>query len=451
METRFLQQTNPMTTRRFPRFHPVLTALLPLLFLMPLRGYCGPEVSGKEKAEEAARPVTLAQFIHEVIASNLDLAAQRYSVPIAKANLIAARVSPNPTLSFGYNRPDPSKLQSAYGNVSLSETIEMGGKRSARVTVAEKNVLAASAALEDFIRTLRGTAAGAYIDATAGQMIVEQKERAFQALNGLAGLNEFRLSQGDLAEVDYNQARSVALQAKDDLKAAEITEGSNLFALVQLLGKLTEPKPKPASKLEIPQRAFSLEALRVDVLANRPDVVAAREAFHSAEGSVRLARANRYSDVTVSVTGQQNSTSRSPIDPAPNYNSILFGVSAPLPIFNSYRGEYLAAVQTALQAKKTFESTQLKAETDLRTNYERFELAKQRAAQYEGHGVVELADKVLGARLLAYKQGSATLLDVLQAQKDDTDTRLAWIDALTERGKALVALEQAAGIWDIEF
>jgi len=394
--------------------------------------------------------MTLDRFIGEVLRSNLDLAAQRYNVPIARAMLVAARVSPNPALSFGYSHDNASKLQPAYGNFGISETIEMGGKRGARVTVAQKNILAACATLEDFIRTLRGTAAGAYVDATAGRMIVEQKQRAFKALNALADLNEFRFRQGDLAEVDYNQARANALQAKDDLKAAEITEGSNLFALVQLLGGTNACKVGPSGKLEVPSREFNLEALRVEVIERRPDVVAAREALHSAEASVRLTRANRYSDVTVSLTAQQNSTGRNPIDPSPNYNSLVVGVSVPVPVFNSYRGEYFAAVQTSLQAKKTLESVQLKAEIDLRSNYERFELARERAAQFEGHGVVELADKVLAARLLAYNQGSAALLDVLQAQKDDTDIRLAWINALTERVKALIALEQAAGIWDLK-
>jgi hypothetical protein len=42
-------------------------------------------------------------------------------------------------------------------------------------------------------------------------------------------------------------------------------------------------------------------------------------------------------------------------------------------------------------------------------------------------------------------------LDVLQAQKDDTDVHLNYIAALAERASALIALEQVANFWDISF
>jgi cobalt-zinc-cadmium efflux system outer membrane protein len=121
----------------------------------------------------------------------------------------------------------------------------------------------------------------------------------------------------------------------------------------------------------------------------------------------------------------------------------------PLPVFNSFRGEYLVAANTEFQSEKTLQSVELKAEVEVRQSFERFRLAGQRAARYEGT-ILDLAAKVLDARLTAYKSGGASLLDVLTAQKADTDVRLAAIDALSERAKALVALEQAANIWDVD-
>jgi outer membrane protein, heavy metal efflux system len=76
-------------------------------------------------------------------------------------------------------------------------------------------------------------------------------------------------------------------------------------------------------------------------------------------------------------------------------------------------------------------------------------LADARLEQYQG-AALELADKVLESKLVSYQKGAATLLDVLVAQKADNDVHLAYIGALTERAKALVALEQAAAIWDLD-
>lgn len=407
-------------------------------------------LTSKENPEHRPASFTLSQFISAVAASNLDLAAQRYNVSIARAQLIAARVSPNPTLNLGGNRDLSHKDQPANENLGLSQLIELGGKRRFRVSAATRSLFATAATVEDFFRTLRGTAANAFIDAVAGDMIVVQKRKAFDSLNKLSDLNRIRLHEGDIADVDYNQALVDSLRAQGDLTAAEATAQTSRLALLQLLGRPAAARPRPVSDLQISGRNFQLPSLLDSALRNRPDIVAARNAYAAALASARLARANRIPDPTLSVSLQQNESGRNPINPSPNFNFLSFGVSFPLPLFNTLRGESLAAAQTALQSETTVKSLELKAEIDVRQAFERFEFAKRRAAQYQGK-ILELADQVLDARLAAYKTGGATLLDVLNAQKAETDVRLSAIDALTERAKALVALEQAAGIWDVNF
>jgi cobalt-zinc-cadmium efflux system outer membrane protein len=399
---------------------------------------------------EAPLKLRLNEFITAVAEGNIELAAQRYNVSIAKAQFVAARVSPNPTVSFAGTRDVSNKQQPNTEGGSLSQTIEIGGKRHFRVSVATKNLLAVSSTLEDFFRTLRGTAASAFVDAVSTDMIVQQKRRAFESLNRLADLNHLRFQQGDIPEVDYNQALVDSLQAQADLTAAQATAATALLALVQLLGKPLAAEPRPTSQLSISDRAFNLPNLLDHAIQTRPDIIAARNTHESALASVGLARANRLPDVTLNAGLQQNESGRNPINPSPNFNFLSFGFSVPLPVFNSFRGEYLVAAKTALQSEKTLRSVELKAEIEVRQNFERFRFAKARATKYEGP-ILEVSAKVLEARLAAYKTGGATLLDVLTAQKADTDVRLASIDALSERAKALVALEQAANIWDIDF
>jgi cobalt-zinc-cadmium efflux system outer membrane protein len=394
--------------------------------------------------------LSLKEFTDAVRAENIDLAAQRFNVSIAQAQLIAARVSPNPTASFAGTRDVSHKQQPGTEGGGLSETVEMGGKRHFRVSVAIQNLLAVSSTLEDFFRTLRGTATNAFIDAVASEMIVQQKRRAFESLDQLAGLNRIRLEQGDIADVDYNQALVDSLQARADLTSAEATASAALLVLVQLLGRPSAHVPEPVSQLRISDRSFNLTRLLGHAMETRPDVVAARHMHDAALSAVGLARANRIPDVTLSAGLQQNESGTNPINPSPNFNLLSFGVSMPIPVFNSFRGEYLVATNSALQSEKVMRSIELKTEIDVRQNYERFRLATARAARYEGP-ILDLSAKVLEARLAAYKTGGATLLDVLTAQKADTDIRLASIDALSERAKALVALEQAANIWDVDF
>ena len=409
-----------------------------------------PRPEPSRPAKTPAPPVSLDQFIQRVLRSNLDLAAQRFNVPIAKAQLIAARVSPNPVLNVGTGRDLTHEDQPTSYFAGLSTQIELPGKRANRTGAAVQTLLAASATLEDYLRTLRGTAASAYVDAASSQLIVDEKLRAFQSLNRLADANDVRLQAGDISEVDDDQARADALQARGDLYSSQSTGRVNQYTLLGFLGQPGAPLPNVSSRLNVPSRRFDLNRLLADALRSRPDIEAARRTFEAARSSVLLARLNRIPDPTLGVTAQESLISRNPIDPTPNFNSINLSVSVPLPVFNSTRGEYLVARSTAAQAEQTLRSAALKAEVDVRGAFARYQTALERLAQYE-HGALTLAAKVLAAQLLAYKAGSATLLDVLQAQKTDTDVHLAYIDALSERAKAMIALEQAANLWDLDF
>jgi outer membrane protein, heavy metal efflux system len=392
-----------------------------------------------------SRKLTLGEFLRKVAAANLDYAAQRYNVSIAKATIVAAKVSPNPTFTFGYTNSDQSQPSIYSGGVS--QTIEMGGKRNRRVAVAESSYLTAAATLDDYFRTLRGTAAGAFIDAVADRMIVDQKRNSYTSLDKLATTNERRYQAGDIDKVDADQARVDAFQARDDLDSSESDAAAAGLALMQLMGTPGGAVPTPVSNLEFKVKNFDQETFLAHALQRRPDIIAARHAVESAQSSLRLARANRYPDLTVGLQFSQTTATTNPINPSPTFNSTNLTVSVPLPLFNSYRGEYEAAVQTALQSEATLKSVTLKAEDDVRTNVRRYELAKARLEQYHG-AALELADKVLAAKLVSYQKGAATLLDVLTAQTADNTVHLAYIGALTEQAKAVIALEQAAAIWD---
>ena len=55
------------------------------------------------------------------------------------------------------------------------------------------------------------------------------------------------------------------------------------------------------------------------------------------------------------------------------------------------------------------------------------------------------------SRLFKLEKGQVTLLDVLDAHQALDQLYLDYYNALSKRAKALVELEQAAGIWDVDF
>ncbi|MBV8200428.1 MAG: TolC family protein [Acidobacteria bacterium] len=436
---------------------PALLAVLLMLSFWAVAAFAqtAPAPAAPAAALAAGEEIKFAAFLAEVAASNLDYAAQRYNVPIAEAQLLAARVSPNPVLTAGTSGRDVTNhgdnREPANNSAGLTQTLELGGKRGKRVAVARANLAQAAATLEDFFRTLRGTAANAFIDALTDRRIAEEKKRSAEALDQLVAANQKRLEVGDVGETDVTQSRVDALQFRSEFLAALSDAQVAAVALEQLLGRNHAAGMLVAvGDLAGPARTLDEEALVERAMGSRPDVIAARRAYDSALASLALARAMRVPDVDLGVTYQDNQRSHNEVAPAPAYSSLGLSLSLPLPLWNLHRGDIEAARQTALQSEVSLRAIEVRARVDVRQAVARYRLANERVAQFVG-GALDDAAAVYKAKLFSYEHGATNMLDVLNAQKTENDVRLAYLDALAERAKALVAAEQAAGSWDIDF
>jgi len=441
-----------------------LRRCLPGVLIALLAGAAATTVTAASDAGAAGEPLSFKTYLAEVAASNLDYAAARYDVSIAEAQLVAARVFPNPTLNGGTAGRDVThhgeQREPANDDAGVTQTIELGGKRRKRVAVARANLAQAAATLEDFFRTLRGNAATAFVDALTKRRVAEEKLRSATALDQLVAANRKRLEVGDIGEIDLTQSRVDALQLHADHLSSESDAQVAAIALEQLLGRLAPAANAPAAgaplpvvpvgNLEGPARSFDEAALIAAALERRADVVAARRALDSAVAGVAVARAMAVPDLSVAFSYQENQRSHNDLAPAPEYASLGLSVSFPVPLWNQFRGELEAARATAAQSERALRGAELRATVDVRQALARYRLADRRAAQFQG-GALDDAAAVYQAKLFSYQHGAATLLDVLNAQKAQNDVRLAYVAALDERAKALVGVEQAAGIWDVDF
>ena len=84
---------------------------------------------------------------------------------------------PNPTLAWGRRSMCPASTRRPRYDLSLTQTILLGGKLHARTAVARDQSAAARAQLDDFLRTLRGTSATAYVDAVHAEQVYQRKRQ----------------------------------------------------------------------------------------------------------------------------------------------------------------------------------------------------------------------------------------------------------------------------------
>lgn len=405
-------------------------------------------------AGSVTNKLSFTAFLNEVVSANLNYAAQRFNVPIAQAMLDAAKVFPNPTLGLNGARDvthgDEERMPTTSGFM-FTQTIELGGKRGARIMVADLNLRAASATLDDYLRNLRADASAAFVDGLALAKSLEQKRRSARSLDGLVAANEQRLRVGDVGEVDVTQSRVEALQFQSDLLSADADARAALIALSGFLGRdRARTVIVPVGKLDLPPRTFDLDQLLANALTSRADLLALRHARDAAKAGIRLAKTARVPDVDVGVGVTHSASSQNSIAPSPTFNSVGISLSLPLPLWNQHTAEINASRYAAEQAGKMLEAAEQKAEIDVRMAFTRYQLAQERVARFQSDTLAG-ADKVLAAKRFSYQRGQTTLLDLLAAQRSANDVYLAYYDALSDAAKALIELERSAQLWDVSF
>ena len=398
--------------------------------------------------------LTFGAYLSAVARANVDLAAQRAGVPVAEAQVAIARIFPDPVLTVGLASLDVSGV-GAQNNAAVGLTIpfEWPTKRPARVAVARADREVVAAELEDFARTLRAAAASAYVDALLAQRVLARRQQAWESLRGVEAANEERQREGAVADIVVLQARIEARRYRGEVITAEGDARAAGFALANQMGlQGAGPERLPTTaegELRVPPRRFTDAALIAHALATRPDLRARQRGIGAAQARLDLAHANRGVDVALSLgwlyytAGQQGSAYQ-----GPPYHTVNAMLSVPLPVSRVLNGEVQSAEAGRAQAELQRSAAELRVAAEIRAALARYEAARDRLAQYD-QSLLADNDRLLEMARYSFSQGASRLIELLAAQRTWTDTYIAYETALADHARALIALETAAGTWDL--
>ncbi|MDR1337171.1 MAG: TolC family protein [Tannerella sp.] len=403
------------------------------------------------RAQEEKQVLTFAGYLNRVRNVNIDYLAEKYSVEIAEANAKAAGVFPDPELSASYSDNQNRKLRMGYSvDAGLNYTLELGGKRNARMRVAQSEKEVTAALLEDYFRHLRADAAIAYLTALKQQELYGIQKSSYAQMLELARADSIRFLLGEITEVDARQSRLEAAAMLDGLLSVE---GDLQDILAQLLlfqgDAATELPDSVAGALSCPERTFDPAALVTAAQNNRADLQAALKAGEVSQQNLKLAKANRAIDLGISIGGSYSSVVRNEIAPAPAFKGITAGVSIPLKFSNANRGALRVARLTAEQRERQYEAIELQTGSEVMRAYNRYRIACRRVEHFDA-GLLHDADLIFQKKKYSYGRGETSILEVLNARRTYNDVRINYSEALFDCAAALVELERACGIWDIE-
>lgn len=370
--------------------------------------------------------LSLAQALEEAEARSPAIIAARARVEAAQARIRQSGVRSNPELSLEVENflgtGELSGVRGTEATLSVSQRLDWGGRRRARITATEAELtvqeLQLAIARADLARSVREQFARA-ITARERLRVAVQSESAARELARVAGV---LVEAGRDPPLRAVRARSAAAQAAADLQAARAQEQASRATLTALFG-VSEPIAG------VDGAAIQLQSTPV-------------VADQSLE--VRLAEAERARAETE--VGQQVASAR--LDPAVGLGvryvnqtgdaALVGGVSVPLPIFDKNQGNIAAARANVRAAEASLAGARVSARAQATNAQVGLESARARVAALEGAAIPEAAEAVRLTEL-SYREGRASLLELLDAREAYRTAQLNLIEA--REAQALAAAE----------
>lgn len=396
--------------------------------------------------------ISYLNFLSLVGKNNLTYSAEKFNLNIAEARISSAGIFPDPDLSFGCFDNGQRRMSMGYGfNSQLSWTMELGSKRKVRIELAKSEYELTKYLLQDFFRNLRADATIFYLDAIQKKLLLNVQLTSYQYMNLIAISDSIRFTLGSITKMDAIQSKLEAATLLNDVYQAEAEWKSALVRLKILLGmKQSDTLLIPTGDFNRFDRDFNLQELIITALNNRTDLLAALQSKDVSQKLLKLAKANRVADLGLSAGILYASYTKNIIAPTPAFTNINASINLPLKFSNNRPGELKQAYYNTIQSELKYKQIELQIETEIIQAYINY-LSLKKQVQLFRNGMLTDAKSVLEGKIYSYQRGETSLLEVLNAQRTYNEIQKSYYITLFNYAVALVELERAAGIWDIDF
>ncbi|AQW94962.1 TolC family protein [Elizabethkingia anophelis] len=390
------------------------------------------------------------EYLSMVGKKNLTYAAQKFNVSMAEASIQTANMFPDPQLDMeGSNNGVSKNMGYTYGG-SLGWTLELGGKRRARVDLAKNQSELSRILLLDFFRNLRADASLGYVEALKSKALLDVQQDSYKNMLQLSKSDSIRYRLGTISLVTSKQSKLEAASLLNSVYQAESAEQQAITALSVFLSDNKLTGRDVDGDFNAFNRDFGIEDLLTQALNERADLLAAKQNTQVAKSQINLERANRKIDLGLTAGVSHNTTATNEIAPSPAVNAIKLGVSIPLKFSNNRNAGLKIAEMAHSQSQLEYQQVEQSIRAEVMQAYQQYMATQKQVKQFH-NGMLTEAKNILDGIIYSYKRGESSILEVLNAQRTYNDVRKDYYQALADNATALIELERKTGIWDISF
>ncbi len=390
---------------------------------------------------------TLTTLVEASLASNLDIAQGSQRLAAAEALLGAAQSDFLPTVDGGASYAlRSSGADAASASLSLSQVIDTNGRLRRSEERARADLMATRYDLQDIRRLTAASAAALYVDLRRAQTRLALLDASLALQQRTLDIVEQRAQAGLSADLDVRRAAADLARTRAQRGALELQQARARNALAVLLGQVPgQPLDLLDAREETSTEALGLTyrtAIAVDtptdLLRNRPDLRAAEFQLVAATADVGVQAADLYPSLRLPGSIAADFDDGLSTDLTAGLSAVL---DIPLFDFGRRQAEVTAAEARAAEAALAYEQAVLRALQEVETGLVAIESIEARLADLEI--AVEEGERAYDQLNALYREGLASFIDVLDAQRTLIGSRESLVDTEADLASAVIDLNVA--------
>lgn len=466
---------------------------------MPRTIFCIAMLALSAFAEEPAAPfqdpqgpLTLRDAIAITLEHSPELAVFPWDQRIADARIVQAGLRPNPELSLelenlGIGDGDGSSVttrslgigreglsaswererESGTGafsdtelTLSLSHTIELGGKRAARIAAAEKSRDVASWNYEVARAEVAGEVLVRFAEILAAQERLLQQEPVVKLAEDLASSVHALVEAGSVSPLEARRADAELERSRIQRRELSRAVEQARLRLAALWGSSVAQFTEAVGDLAVTASLPTLQCIQ-ELRAEHPALGRWGAELASRESLLTLERKQRVPDLTLRLgyrgTAEDSppgkgfaigtegiSASRISADDDTWRNSVVLEASIPLPLFHRNQGAIREAELMVDRLGAEQRGWEKALEAALAEQHGVATAALEKQAAFSARVVPEM-ETTLSLTREGYERGKFDFLRVLDAQRAVIDARLEVLDARVAYHLAVAEIERLLG------
>jgi cobalt-zinc-cadmium efflux system outer membrane protein len=275
----------------------------------------------------------------------------------------------------------------------------------------------------------------AFVQVLTSKAVVQNANENLDYWNRELSINQARFDAGDMSREDLDRLKLQRLQFQMDLENALVNVRTNKIQLLMLMNDRTPVEQFDVSgDFDFNNELMPLQQFRDAAMDTRPDLKEAVQNVELAKLNHKLAIANGSVDPTFGLDIARN-------PPIPFY--VGFNVNIPLRIFDRNQGEKARTLVDVTVKQRSQEAAQAQVLNDVDSAYATIQSNLNLLRTRPDY--LQLATEVRDREAFAYRNGGATLIDVLETEKSYRDTRLAYINLVGTYLTASAQMNLAVG------